>query len=54
MSSGLHKKVLVIGSETLSKIVDYEDRSTCILFGDGAGAVLIEYDEQHPSFLSTI
>jgi 3-oxoacyl-[acyl-carrier-protein] synthase III len=52
VSSGLHKKVLVIGSETLSKIVDYEDRSTCILFGDGAGAVLIEYDEQHPSFLS--
>ncbi|MBB6679791.1 ketoacyl-ACP synthase III [Cohnella lubricantis] len=40
--SGAHRKVLVIGTETLSKITDYADRSTCILLGDGAGAVLLE------------
>ena len=53
VTSGLNKKVLVIGAETLSKIMDYTDRTTCILFGDGAGAVLVEYDEQHPSFISS-
>src|SRR5258707_5154922 len=37
-----HKKVLVIGSDTMSIILDYKDRPTCILFGDGAGAVLLE------------
>ncbi|WP_020617511.1 ketoacyl-ACP synthase III [Paenibacillus daejeonensis] len=40
--SGSCRKILVIGAETLSKITDYTDRSTCILFGDGAGAVLVE------------
>ncbi len=39
---GTHKKVLVIGSDTMSRIIDYTDRTTCILFGDGAGAFLIE------------
>ncbi len=39
--SGMYKKVLVIGAETLSKVVDWEDRRTCVLFGDGAGAVLL-------------
>lgn len=42
----------MIGAETLSKVTDYTDRSTCILFGDGGGAVLVEYDEQNPSFIS--
>ena len=42
VSAGSHKKVLVIGSDTMSRIIDYTDRSTCILFGDGAGAMLIE------------
>ena len=42
VASGTHKKVLVIGSDTMSRIIDYTDRSTCVLFGDGAGAVLIE------------
>ena len=50
ITAGLHKKVLVIGAETFSKILDYSDRSTCILFGDGGGAVLVEYDEKQPSF----
>ncbi len=52
ITSGLHKKILVIGAETLSKVTDYTDRTTCILFGDGGGAVLVEYDEVQPSFLS--
>lgn len=42
---GSHKKVLVIGADTMSRIIDYTDRSTCILFGDGAGAMLVEAAE---------
>lgn len=42
VESGAHSKVLVIGADVMSSVVDYTDRSTCILFGDGAGAVLIE------------
>ena len=42
VASGAAKKVLVIGADTMSRIIDYTDRSTCILFGDGAGAMLIE------------
>lgn len=42
VSSGAPKKVLVIGADTMSRILDYTDRSTCILFGDGAGAFLVE------------
>lgn len=53
VTAGLNKKILVIGAETLSRITDYEDRTTCILFGDGGGAVLVEYDEEQPSFLSS-
>lgn len=53
ITSGLNKKVLVIGAETLSKVTDYSDRTTCILFGDGGGAILVEYDEQRPSFISS-
>jgi len=43
--SGAHKKVMVIGSDVMSSILDYTDRSTCILFGDGAGAVILEPSE---------
>ena len=42
IESGMHKKVLVIGGDTMSRIIDYTDRATCIIFGDGAGAVLLE------------
>ena len=42
VAAGTHKKVLVIGSDTMSRIIDYTDRNTCVLFGDGAGAMLIE------------
>ncbi|WP_208591444.1 ketoacyl-ACP synthase III [Gracilibacillus suaedae] len=52
ITSGLNKKILVVGAETLSKITDYTDRTTCVLFGDGGGAVLVEYDEEQPSFIS--
>lgn len=53
ITSGLNKKILVIGAETFSKILDYSDRSTCILFGDGGGAVLVEYDQEKPSFIES-
>ncbi|RUU57813.1 beta-ketoacyl-ACP synthase III, partial [Mesorhizobium sp. M2C.T.Ca.TU.002.02.1.1] len=42
---GLAKRVLVIGSETFSRILDWSDRSTCVLFGDGAGALVLEAEE---------
>ena len=42
VGTGTHKKVLVIGSDTMSTILDYQDRATCVLFGDAAGAVLLE------------
>jgi len=42
VGAGTHRKVLVIGSDVMSSIIDYQDRATCVLFGDGAGAVLIE------------
>lgn len=46
VESGVHKKVMVIGADVMSSILDYTDRSTCILFGDGAGAVLLEPTEE--------
>jgi 3-oxoacyl-[acyl-carrier-protein] synthase-3 len=42
VGAGTHKKVLVIGSDVMTSIIDYQDRNTCVLFGDGAGAVLVE------------
>jgi 3-oxoacyl-[acyl-carrier-protein] synthase-3 len=50
IASGLHRKVLVFGADTISKITDYTDRTTCILFGDGAGAVLVEREEERDYF----
>lgn len=46
IESGRYKKVLVIGADKMSSIVDYSDRTTCIIFGDGAGAALFEPDEE--------
>jgi 3-oxoacyl-[acyl-carrier-protein] synthase-3 len=46
IESGTHKKVVVIGADKMSSIVDYTDRATCIIFGDGAGAVLLEANEE--------
>jgi 3-oxoacyl-[acyl-carrier-protein] synthase III len=42
IGSGAHKRVLVIGSDVMSSIIDYTDRATCVIFGDGAGAVILE------------
>ena len=42
IQAGTHKKIVVVGADKMSSIVDYQDRTTCILFGDGAGAVLLE------------
>jgi 3-oxoacyl-[acyl-carrier-protein] synthase III len=47
--SGQARRVLVIGAETFSRILDWEDRTTCVLFGDGAGAVVLEASEQEGS-----
>jgi 3-oxoacyl-[acyl-carrier-protein] synthase-3 len=49
--AGAHKNVLVIGSDTMSRIIDYTDRSTCVLFGDAAGAMLVEPAEPGEGFL---
>lgn len=46
ISSGLYENALVVGVETLSKIMDWKDRSTCVLFGDGAGAVVVKKKEE--------
>jgi 3-oxoacyl-[acyl-carrier-protein] synthase-3 len=50
--AGNHKSVLVVGSEIFSRIVDFNDRTTCVLFGDGAGAVLLEASTE-PGILAT-
>ncbi len=52
IKTGTSTKVLVVGAETLSNIIDWTDRDTCVLFGDGAGAVVLEASEQ-PGIIST-
>lgn len=52
--SGRVKKAIVVGSEKLSQLIDWEDRSTCVLFGDGAGAVLIEATEEETGIMDTV
>jgi len=54
IESGRYKKVVVCGADKMSAIVDYTDRSTCIIFGDGAGAVLLEPDEEGYGVLDSI
>jgi 3-oxoacyl-[acyl-carrier-protein] synthase III len=53
IKSGAGKKVLLIGVDMLSKVTDWDDRSTCILFGDGCGAVILEPTEEDSGILST-
>ena len=50
MLNTYHKRALVIGCETLSKIINFEDRNTCVLFGDGAGAIVVEKDGKNEEF----
>ena len=54
MNSGGYQSALVIGAEKLSKVIDYKDRNTCVLFGDGAGAVILENTKTNkPAFFYT-
>ncbi|WP_210619315.1 ketoacyl-ACP synthase III [Mammaliicoccus lentus] len=53
ISSGMYNKIIVVAGEVLSKITDYSDRNTCVLFGDGAGAFLIENNEESSFITST-
>jgi 3-oxoacyl-[acyl-carrier-protein] synthase-3 len=46
ISTGMHQRVMVIGSDVMSSIIDYTDRATCVIFGDGAGAVILEPAEE--------
>ncbi len=55
LNSGNYNHALVIGAEVLSKVIDYTDRNTCILFGDGAGSVILENtEEKKPSYFYTV
>ena len=53
ISSGMYKRVLLVGVETLSRITDWTDRNTCVLFGDGAGAMIFEASQQDNDVIST-
>jgi 3-oxoacyl-[acyl-carrier-protein] synthase-3 len=54
IESGRYKKVVVVGSDKMSAIVDYSDRTTCVIFGDGAGAVLLEPNYEGAGILDSI
>lgn len=53
IKTGAAKKILLIGGETLSKIIDYQDRTTCILFGDGCGAIVLSAEKGEKGILSS-
>lgn len=54
IAAGLHQNVLVVGSDTLSRLIDWTDRSTCVLFGDGAGAVVLQATDQPTGLRSCV
>ncbi|MFS2187793.1 beta-ketoacyl-ACP synthase III [Mucilaginibacter sp. Mucisp84] len=54
IESGKHKKVLVVGGDKMSAIINYQDRATCIIFGDGCGAVLLEPNEEGNGVIDSI
>lgn len=54
VESGTHKKVVVVGADKMSSIVDYTDRTTCVLFGDGGGAVLLEPTNEEVGVMDSI
>ncbi|MDH3648210.1 MAG: ketoacyl-ACP synthase III [Saprospiraceae bacterium] len=54
IESGKYKKILIVGADMMSSIIDYEDRSTCVIFGDGAGAVLLEAVEDGTGLIDEI
>lgn len=53
IKSGTYKRILLVGAELISRITDWEDRTTCVLFGDGAGAVILESTEEDRGIIST-
>ena len=54
IETGTHKKVIVVGADTMSRITDYTDRTSCILFGDGAGAVMLEPTTEKEGVIDSI
>jgi len=52
--SGCYERVLVVGADTITRLIDYTDRKTCVLFGDGAGAVVLEPTDEPRGLLSTV
>ncbi len=54
IETGTHKKVIVVGADMMSSIVDYQDRATCIIFGDGAGAVMLEPVEDGNGIMDSV
>jgi 3-oxoacyl-[acyl-carrier-protein] synthase-3 len=54
VESGQYKNVIVIGADTMSSIIDYTDRNTCVIFGDGGGGVLLEPTEKNDGILDSI
>ncbi len=54
IQTGMYDKVMIIGSDMMSSILDYTDRSTCILFGDGAGAVLLEPNDEDFGYIDSV
>jgi 3-oxoacyl-[acyl-carrier-protein] synthase-3 len=54
IESGRYKKIIVVGGDKMSSILNYEDRTTCIIFGDGCGAVLMERSEDENGFIDSI
>lgn len=54
IESGMYKKVIIIGGDKMSSIIDYTDRATCIIFGDGAGAVMLEATEEENGIIDSI
>ncbi len=54
IENGVHKKVIIIGADKMSSIVNYEDRTTCIIFGDGGGAVMLEATEEDLGVMDAI
>ncbi len=54
IQAGMFNRVLLIGAESMSRILDWKDRSTCVLFGDGAGAVVLEYREERGGVIGSV
>jgi 3-oxoacyl-[acyl-carrier-protein] synthase-3 len=54
IQTGAHKKVVIVGADKMSSIMNYEDRTTCIIFGDGAGAVLLEPTEEDTGVIDSV